>query len=185
VKLAVNECLKQGRPVKFLSADTVRIGGAYQLRTYATILGVPFQAVESTAALAQAIEATPPNTFLLIDTPGFSAALQQELGADLATFLRHRQDIDTQLVLTASMAPADLQATVDRFAPFNPSKLIFTRMDETTSTASVISEAARTRRPISFLCNGQSVPEDILPASKDLIISSLVRQLPDSLQAVA
>jgi flagellar biosynthesis GTPase FlhF len=58
-------------------------------------------------------------------------------------------------------------------------------MDETTSTASVISEAARTRRPISFLCNGQSVPEDILPASKDLIISSLVRQLPDSLQAVA
>lgn len=185
VKLAVNECLKQGRPVKLLTTDTVRIGGAYQLRTYATILGVPFQAVESTAALAQAIDATPANTYLLIDTPGFSAALQQELGDDLATFLRHRQDIDTQLVLTASMDPADLQMTVDRFAPFNPSKLIFTRLDETSCTASVISESERTRRPVSFLCNGQSVPEDILPASKDLIISSLVRQLPDSLQAVA
>ncbi len=185
VKLAVNECLKQGRAVRFLSADTVRIGGAYQLRTYAAILGVPFQAVESTTALEQAIDATPDNTFLLIDTPGFSAALQEELGSELATFLRHRQDIDTQLVLTASMAPADLQSTVDRFAPFNPAKLIFTRLDETTSTAAVISEAARTRRPVSFLCNGQSVPEDIRPASKDLLISSLVRQLPDSLQAVA
>ena len=185
VKLAVNECLKQGRPVKLLSTDTVRIGGAYQLRTYAAILGVPFQAVESTAALAQAIEATPDNTYLLIDTPGFGAALQEELGGDLATFLRHRQDIDTQLVLTASMDAANLQMTVDRFAPFNPSKLIFTRLDETSCTASVISESERTSRPISFLCNGQSVPEDILPASKDLIISSLVRQLPNPLQAVA
>ena len=62
---------------------------------------------------------------------------------------------------------------------------IFTRLDETTSTAAVFSEAARTRRPVSFLCNGQSVPEDIRPASKDSIISSLVRQLPESLQAVA
>ena len=185
VKLAVNECLKQGRAVRFLSADTVRIGGAYQLRTYAAILGVPFQAVESTAALAQAIDSAPANTTLLVDTPGFSVALQRELGDELATFLRYRQDIDTHLVLTASMGQAELQNSTDRFAAFNPSKLIFTRLDETTSTASVISEAARTRRPVSFLCNGQSVPEDILPASKDLIISSLVRQLPDSLQAVA
>jgi flagellar biosynthesis GTPase FlhF len=185
VKLAVSECLKQGRAVKFISADTVRIGGAYQLRTYATILGVPFQAVETTAALAQAIDSTPENTWLLIDTPGFSAALQEELGGELATFLRHRQDIDTQLVLTASMEPGDLRNTVDRFAPFNPVKLIFTRLDETSSTATVISEAERTQRPVSFLCNGQSVPEDILPASKDLLISSLVRQLPDSLRAVA
>jgi flagellar biosynthesis protein FlhF len=141
--------------------------------------------VENTEALAQAIDSAPADTFLLIDTPGFSAALQQELGDELATFLRNRQDIDTHLVLTASMAQAELQSTADRFSPFNPAKLIFTRLDETTSTASVISEAARTRRPVSFLCNGHSVPEDILPASKDLIISSLVRQLPYSLQAVA
>ena len=185
VKLAVTECLKQGRAVQLLSMDTVRIGGASQLRTYADILGVSFQAVESTAALAQAIESAPANTYVLIDTPGFSAALQQELGAELAAFLRHRQDIDTQLVLTASMAQSELQSTTDRFAAFNPAKLIFTRLDETTSTAAVVSEAARTRRPVSFLCNGQSVPEDILPASKDLILSSLVRQLPVSLQAVA
>ncbi len=185
VKLAVNECLKQGRAVQFLSMDTVRIGGAYQLRTYAAILGVPFQAVESAAALERAIDAAPANTYLLIDTPGYSAALQQEIGEDLAKFLRRRQDIDTQLVLTASMGQAELQSVTDRLAAFNPSKLIFTHLDETTSTASVVSEAARTERPVSFLCNGQTVPEDILPASKDLILSSLVHQLPNSLQAVA
>jgi flagellar biosynthesis protein FlhF len=184
-KLAIKQCLKLGRAVRLISADNVRIGGAEQLRTYAAILGVPFQSVESTLALAQAVDSAPSNVWLLIDTPGFSAALQQELGDDLAGFLSRRQDIDTHLVLTASMNPDDLRSTTDRFARFSPGKLLFTHLDETTSAAAVFSEAARTKKPVSFLCHGQAVPEDMVAASKDLIIDSLVRELPDSLQAVA
>lgn len=184
-KLAIRQCLKLGRAVRLISADNLRIGGAEQVRTYAAILGVPFQSVESTVALANAVDCAPSNTWLLIDTPGFSAALQQELGDDLAAFLSRRQDIDTHLVLTASMNPEDLRSTTDRFARFSPGKLIFTHLDETTSAATVFSEAARTKKPVSFLCHGQSVPEDIVAATKDLIIDSLVRELPDALQAVA
>ena len=185
VKLAVAQCLKLGRPVRLISADNLRIGGADQLRTYASILGVPFQAVESTIALTRAVDSLPANTWLLIDTPGFSAALLEDLGGDLASFLSRRQDIDTHLVLTASTDRADRANVTDRFAAFRASKLIFTRLDETTSTATVFSEAARIRKPLSFLCHGQSVPEDIVAASKDQVIDSLVRQLPVSLQAVA
>ena len=185
VKLAITQCLKLGRAVRLISADNLRIGGADQLRTYAAILGVPFQAVESTIALGQVVDSTPSNTWLLIDTPGFSAALQQELGGDLAAFLSRRQDIDTHLILTASMNPEDLRITTDRFARFNPGKLIFTRLDETTSASAVFSEAARTKKPVSFLCHGQSVPEDMVPATKDLVIDSLVHELPDILRAVA
>ncbi len=57
VKLAVTQAIAGGNPVRLISADTHRIGGAEQLRTYAAILGVPFQAVENTTALAHAIEA--------------------------------------------------------------------------------------------------------------------------------
>jgi flagellar biosynthesis protein FlhF len=185
VKLAVNQCLRQGRAVRLISADTLRVGAAEQLRTYAAILGVPFQAVESTVALTQAVDSAPANTWLLIDTPGFSATLQQELGGDLAQFLSRRQDIDTHLVLTASMERADLRSMTDRFRPFNAGKLIFTRLDETTSSAAIFSEAARTQKPLSFFSHGQSVPEDLEPATKDQVIDSLVRQLPDALQAVA
>jgi flagellar biosynthesis protein FlhF len=185
IKLAVNQCLQQGRAVRLLSTDTLRIGGAEQLRTYAAILAVPFQAVEGTVALAQVVDSAPDNTTLLIDTPGFSAALQQELGGDLAQFLSRRQDIDTHLVLTASMDRGDLRATTDRFRPFGAGKLLFTRMDETNSSATVFSEAAHTQKPLSFFCYGQSVPEDIQTATKDLVVDSLVRQLPQILQAVA
>jgi flagellar biosynthesis protein FlhF len=141
--------------------------------------------VESTLGLAQAIDSAPANTWLLIDTPGFSAAMQEELGGDLAQFLGRRQDIDTHLVLTASMERADLRNVTDRFQPFGAGKLIFTRLDETTSSATIFCEAARTQKPLSFFCHGQSVPEDLQPATKDHVIDSLVRQLPEAFQAVA
>jgi len=185
VKLAVNQCLKLRRAVRLISADTLRIGGAEQLRAYSAILGVAFQAVESTVSLEQAVDSAPPGVCVLIDTPGYCAAWQQELGGDLAEFLNRRQDIDTHLVLTASMDRGNLRNTAERFRLFHPSKLIFTRLDETTSFGAVFSEAAHLQKPLSFFCHGQSAPEDIQAASKDRVIDSLVDQLPDALRAVA
>ena len=185
VKLAVTRGLAAQRPVRLLSIDHYRIAAAEQLRTYAAILGVPFTLAETTAALAQAIDAAPPETLLLIDTPGYSAASIEESGQDLASFLRGRLDIDIHLVLTASMRQADLQRTVDLFQPFQPAKLLFTRLDETDSTGTMFCEAARTGKPLSFFSTGQLIPEDMEPATKARITSFLVRELPQALRAVA
>src|ERR1017187_1635604 len=185
VKLAITQGLARGRSVNLITIDTQRIGGAEQLRTYAAILGVPFQAVESTAALAQAIESAPPSSLVLIDTPGYSAALLQDMGGDLASFLNRRQDIDTHLVLTASMRLEDLYHTAGLYDAFRPAKLLFTRVDETSSLAAVFCVAARRNMPVSFVSGGQSVPEDIEPATKERIVDSLVRQLPCAVEAVA
>lgn len=185
VKLAVSQCLTAGRPVRLISADTHRIGAADQLRTFAAILGVPFQTAESTAALAQAIDSTPSNTTVLVDTPGLSPAMLGDLGNDLAAFLASRQEIDTHLVLTAPARPADLAATANRFEMFRPSRLIFTKLDETDSPGPLFCEAARGRKPVSYLCSGQSIPEDIEAASKTRITESLVRHLPKVLRAAA
>jgi flagellar biosynthesis protein FlhF len=185
VKLAVTCGLMQQRPVRIVSADTYRVGAADQMRTYAAILGAPFTLAETTQALAQAIDAAPADGLLLIDTPGHSAASLAEFGQDLASLLRERQDVDTHLVLTASMRHADMERTVDQFRIFRPGKLLFTHVDETDSTAAMFCEAARTGLPVSFLSTGQSIPEDIEPASKSRISAGLVRELPQALQAVA
>jgi len=185
VKLAITQGLARGRAVRLISTDTQRIGGTEQLRTYAAILGVPFEAVESTAALARAIESAPPSALVLIDTAGYSAALLQELGGDLAQFLSRRQDIDTHLVLTASTRIEDLYKVAALYDDFCPAKLLFTRADETSSLAAVFCVAARRGSPVSFLCAGQSVPEDLEPATKERIVESLVRQLPLIVEAAA
>jgi flagellar biosynthesis protein FlhF len=177
--------LAAGKAVRLVSIDTHRIGGAAQLETYAAILEVPFQAVDTPEALAQAIDFAPDNTILLIDTPGYSASLLAELGSGLASLLARRQEIDTHLVLTASMRPEALRQAADLYGAFRPSKLLFTHLDEATSYASMFCEAARRELPLSFFATGQSVPEDLEPAEVRGIVDSLVWQLPNTLQATA
>jgi flagellar biosynthesis protein FlhF len=185
VKLAITEGLMKGRPVRLISADTQRIAASEQLRIYAAILGVPFQSVESISALAQAIDSAPANAVLLIDTPGLSPALFEGPGIDLATFLRQRQDIDTHLVLTAPTRSSDLESAVRRFSIFRPAALIFTRLDETDSFGAIFSEAVRTKTPVSYICDGQLVPENIAPASTERLTESLVRHLPQLVRSAA
>jgi flagellar biosynthesis protein FlhF len=185
VKLAVTEGLLKGRPVRLISADGERIGAADQLRSYAAILGVTFEMVDGTAGLGQAIDRAPEGHLVLVDTPGFSPALFESVGMSLAIFLARRQEIDTHLVLTATARPSDIEAAAKRFEVFRPSALIFTRLDETDSTGTIASEAIRSAIPVSWLCAGQLIPEDIKPASKRRITGALVNELPGVLRSAA
>jgi flagellar biosynthesis protein FlhF len=185
VKLAITQGLLESRPVRIYSTDSHRIGAADQLRTYAGILGVPFEVVEGSAALARALDAAPSGAPILIDTAGYCSSLLREVGGDIAGFLSRRQDIDTHLALTASMNPADMRRIADQFEVFGYSKLLLTKADETSSFAAAICEAVRRKLPFSFVCGGQSIPEDIQVASKDSLIASVVLRLPQAFQAAA
>lgn len=185
VKLAITQGLLQGRAVKIYSADCHRIGAADQLRTYAGIMGVPFEAVEGSAALARGLDAAPDGALILIDTAGYGTRLLREVGSDIAGFLFRRQDIDTHLALTASMNPADMRRIAADFEVFGYSKLLLTKADEANSFAAAICEIVRRKRPLSFVCDGQSIPEDIQAGSKDYLIASVVRRLPESFRAAA
>ena len=185
IKLAVTQGLAAQRPVRLISTDHYRIAAASQLETYADILGVPFTLAETSVALSHAIDAAPAEALVLIDTPGHTAASLEESGGDLAHFLGSRQDIDTHLVLTATMRLLDLRRVVDLFDAFRPAKLLFSHLDETDSTAAIFSEAARTAKPLSFFSTGQLIPEDFESAAKSRVTESLVLELPQPCEAVA
>jgi flagellar biosynthesis protein FlhF len=173
VKLAAHWGLKARRPVMLVSADYHRIGAADQLRTFAAILGMAYESVESPAALAQVLQQHAGKELILIDTPGLAAA-EMDQGHDLARFLAARPECDTHLVLSASMKSADITRAVDRFAIFQPAKLLFTRLDETDSWGPILSEAARTHKPISFLAAGQQIPEHLEPATQSRLTEQLL-----------
>jgi flagellar biosynthesis protein FlhF len=160
VKLAVNYGLASRRPVLVLSMDTYRVAAAEQLRSYAAILGVGFQITETLAALAQTIEENRGKDLILIDTPGLGFG-DMDTAGDVARFLSTRGDIDTQLVLPASMKPADLRRVVDSYDCYRPQRLLFTKFDETGTFGPVFGEAARTGKPLSFFATGQRIPEDL------------------------
>jgi flagellar biosynthesis protein FlhF len=164
VKLAVKYGLACRRPALLASMDTYRVAAADQLRAYAVILGVGFQLLETVTALAQTLAEHQGKDLILIDTPGLGFS-DLECGSDLARFLSTRADIDTQLVLSSSMKSADLSRVVDAYEIFQPGRLLFTRLDETTALGPILNESVRTGKPLSFFSAGQRIPEDLEPAS--------------------
>jgi flagellar biosynthesis protein FlhF len=180
VKLAVQYGLASRRPALLLSMDTYRIAAADQLRSYAAILGIAFQVLETTTALAQALEENRGKELILVDTPGLSHG-DLDAGSSLAGFLSSRADIDTHLVLPASMKACDLARVVDAFGGFAFQKLLFTKLDETSSFGAVVNESSRTGKPVSFLTSGQRIPEDLEIADScriaEMVLSGYCREI--------
>jgi flagellar biosynthesis protein FlhF len=58
----------------------------------------------------------------------------------------------------------------DRFAVFHPTRLLFTRLDETTSVGAVVSEALRLEKPLSFFAAGQAIPDDLEEANPEMLV---------------
>ena len=173
VKLAVRYGLVCARGVQLVTTDTRRVAAAEQLRTFAAILGAGFDAVETTRGLEQVLEANREKGLILIDTPGYAASEMGE-AAELAHFLSHEKRVEVHLAASASMRSADLSRTIDRFEIFAPTKLIFTRIDETSSLGAIVSESARTGKPVSFLGTGQQIPEDIEPATASRLLETVL-----------
>jgi len=174
VKLAVNYGLAARRPVLLLSMDTHRVAAADQLRAFAAILGVGFQLLETVGALAQAIEENRGKELIFIDTPGLAFGDLQD-AEPLTQFLATRDDIDTHLVLPASMKAADLSRMVDAFEIARPQHLLFTKLDETGSYGPILSEASRSAKPLSFFTTGQRIPEDLEAVTSERVLDLVLR----------
>jgi flagellar biosynthesis protein FlhF len=177
VKLAVAYGLAARRPTQLLTFDLERIAAADQLHTFAAILGVGFQTLELTPnSLSLALEEHRKKDLILIDTPGYGPK-DMENAVNLAGSFAKHPEIDIHLVLSASMKPADLSAVVDRFAVFHPHKLLFTRLDETQTFGSILNETSRTGMPVSFLCGGQQIPDDLEAATEHRIADLLIGEI--------
>lgn len=167
-KLAVRFGVAARRSTHIISYDSLRIAASEQLRSYAAIMGVTFESVDTVSALAQSLKENSRKDLVLIDTPGFSAQ-DFDLSWDLTKFLSTYPHVDIHLVLSCGARSSDISRMVDRYNTFGPAKLLFTRLDETDSYGTILNESVRTGLPVSFLSTGPRVPEDFEPATKDRI----------------
>lgn len=69
-KLAAEQMFKQKRKVGFITSDTYRISAIEQLRTYASILNVPLEVVQSPGDLQRAFQKLEGCDLILMDTAG-------------------------------------------------------------------------------------------------------------------
>jgi flagellar biosynthesis protein FlhF len=172
-KLAVRFGVSARRTTHIISYDGHRIGTGEQLRSYAAILGVGFEAIDTIGALTQSLKENSRKDIILIDTPGYSGT-DFDLSWELTRFLPTYPHVDIHLVLSCGAKSSDISRMVDRYTIFSPAKLLFTRLDETESFGVILNESVRTGLPVSFLGTGPRVPDDFEPASVDRIANLLI-----------
>jgi flagellar biosynthesis protein FlhF len=163
VKLAAHFRLQENRSVALITLDTCRMAAVEQLRTYAHVLGVPLETVQSTAEVVEAIRRHRQASLILIDTPGLGPHETAQL-MNLAGLKDSYGSIETHLVLSATTRMQDLRRTVARYTACAPSRLLFTKLDETEEYGNLFELAYQTTLPLSYWSNGQRVPEDFEPA---------------------
>lgn len=162
-KIASSFRVEQRKKVALLTADTYRIAAAEQLRTYANILEVPFRVVYTAKEIASTIEDFREYDYILVDTTGHSPnnEAQCENMGDLINSVETTATKEVFLVLSASTKYRDLMKIADTYKEIADYKLIFTKLDETSTLGNIYNLKMYTGAPLSYVTCGQNVPDDI------------------------
>jgi len=173
-KIAARFVLERGISVALITADTYRISAVDQLKTYSDIIGLPLEIVYSAEELKPALRKHRGKQLILIDTAGRSQNNDYQM-QELKDFLAVDSSIEKHLVLSATTKERDADRILDRFSGCKPDRLLFTKTDETDSLGLIVNLLYDRRIALSYLTNGQSVPDDIEPARAETLAKLLLR----------
>jgi len=178
-KLAAYAQLHLKQKVALLTLDTYRMAAVDQLQQYAQILQVPLHVALTVEDLRSALRFYQDRALVLIDTPGHSPKDTETLN-QLRGLLDELPEVETHLVLSATTKPRDLTEIALRYEPLHPTRLLFTKLDETSTYGPILSTLARVKRPLSYLGTGQEVPEALELATSrrvaDLILPVPIKE---------
>ena len=174
-KVAAHFVLEQNLKGALITADTYRISAVEQLKKYAEILGLPVEVVYSAAELRKAIARHRSKDFVLVDTAGRSQYNEFQMD-ELKELLAAHPRMEKHLVVSATTKEEDASEIMTRFSVCKPDRIIFTKTDETRTIGMVLNLLAGGDLPLSFLSNGQSVPDDIIPATAERLADLLLRK---------
>lgn len=174
-KIASKLKLEQKKKIALLTTDTYRIAATEQLHTYAEILDVPFQVIYTPEELKETKDEWKDYDIILADTAGHSPS-NQEQHDDLKHFVDSVDDAekDLYLVVSATTKYRDLLKIVDSYKDFKQVKIIFTKLDETTTFGNILNVRMYTNAKLSYVTSGQNVPDDISLLDAQKIVRKLL-----------
>jgi flagellar biosynthesis protein FlhF len=175
-KVASSISVNQKKKIAMLTTDTYRIAATDQLRTYASILGVPFRVVYTAEELAIAVEDFGDCDYIFVDTAGHSHKNEEllEHQKEYLDMVKTMAESQSFLVLSATTKYKDLRKIVDNYRSISDFQLIFTKLDETSSLGNLYNIRLYADAPIAYITTGQNVPDDIEVFNAQKIVKLLL-----------
>lgn len=172
-KLAADQIFRLKKKVGFITADTYRISAVEQLRTYASILNVPMEVVQSPGDVQRAMQRLEHCDLILMDTAGRNY-LNELFVAELHSLLTPSDESETYLVLSLTSKSQDMKRITEHFSRYDLTRVIFTKLDETESFGPIYNLLGQYPLQVCYLTNGQNVPDDLLHADEKLLVDILL-----------
>jgi flagellar biosynthesis protein FlhF len=169
-KIAAQERAREGARLALVSADGFRVGAVEQLRLYADIIGAPFVAARTATELDLALMET--RSPVLVDTAGRSP--RDGAAAEVFNVLRAAKGVRTHLVIPAGSSAKEIARLIALHAEAKPDRLVLTKIDESESAGAVASVLRSSGLRVSYLGNGQRVPEDLVRATPAHVAAALL-----------
>ena len=175
-KIASKYKLEMGMKIAFLTADTYRIAATEQLRVYANILDAPMSIIYSAEEMNAAIERVSEYDLIFVDTAGFSHKNDEQCNdmKKMLAGLDAAYEREVYLVVSATTKYKDLLEIADRYKEIADYKLIFTKLDETEAYGNIYNIKMYSGAPLSYMTNGQNVPDDIEEFNTQKIVKQLL-----------
>lgn len=173
-KLAALCVFQKKKKVAFITTDTYRIAAIEQLKKYATILDVPIEVCYNIEDFKLAKQKLNSYDYVFIDTAGRNFQ-ENHYVRDLHSIIEFNHDMETFLVLAATAKPIDMINVYKQFSSIPIDKLIFTKLDETSTKGPLYEVVVETKKGVAYTTHGQNVPNDIEEATKELIIQQVLR----------
>ena len=159
-KLAAKFAMQDKCSVALITADTYRVSAVEQLKTYSDIMGIPIYVVYTGDELKRVLDSNLDKQLILIDTAGRSPHNEDQLD-ELEKLLTVDASIEKHLVLSATTKYKDALDIVEKFSRCLPYKVIVTKTDEARNIGTIINLLYQTPISLSYMTNGQNVPDDI------------------------
>ncbi|MHB8064723.1 MAG: flagellar biosynthesis protein FlhF [Ruminiclostridium sp.] len=172
-KLAATFMLSNNKKIGLITADTYRISAVDQLKTYAEILGIPIAVSYSAPEIGNEIQKYSDKDIILIDTAGCSYRDKQKFD-ELKKLIEACAADDVFLVLSTTVSSKNCKDIISNYSFIPNYRLIFTKVDESSVYGSILNTKCFSNKNLSYITNGQNVPDDIEIANVDKLSKNLL-----------
>ncbi|NOY60345.1 MAG: hypothetical protein GXO75_15655 [Calditrichaeota bacterium] len=163
LKLAIKNSLIQNKNVAMVLVSDSVSATAKHLELLAKAANLPLAVVETAEDLVAAIKSNSDKDMIVIDFAMRKARDKSGI-PELHAFLKAASPGETHLVIPMTLQPDNAVKVANAFKTVHFNHIILSKIDKMQNLGGMLKLFHATGKPLSYLCNGTSIPDNIEPA---------------------
>ncbi|TAH62804.1 MAG: flagellar biosynthesis protein FlhF [Gottschalkiaceae bacterium] len=177
-KIAAYFSLEKNYSIGMITSDTYRIAAVEQLKIYAEIMKIPLKVVYEIKDFYKSLSNFREEDLILVDTAGRNHKNIEQMN-EIKELIESVNNKEVHLVINAATDMKTINDIFEKYSFIDDCKVIFTKIDEADNLGNVLNAKYYFNNKISYLTNGQNVPDDIEVPDMEKLSRKLIGELKD------